>query len=702
MTVQTNHGRASLRCAIDTGGTFTDLVVEDVSGDLLVFKAPTTPKDPLDGALAALEIAARAHGSDLTAFLGRVSMLLYGTTRATNAIVTDSAARTAFLTTQGHPDILLLREGGRTDPFDLSREYPAPYVPRALTFEIPERIVSTGEIVRPLDETAVRAVAARLRELEVEAVAVCLLWSIVNGRHEERTAEILREELGDIPLSLSHQLNPVVREYRRASSTCIDASLKPLMTGHLLALERRLADAGFRGRVLVASSTGGVMDARAIARSPIHTLGSGPAMAPVAGRHFGREVAGSETAIVADTGGTTYDVSLVRDGNIPLTGEHWVGAQFYGHMTGIGAVDVNSIGAGGGSIAYVDEGGLLHVGPASAGAVPGPACYGRGGTEPTVTDASVVLGAIDPDNFLGGAMRLNAAAAQEALERHVAEPLGMNVKDAAAAVLELATEHMVHAIEDITVSQGLDPEGAALVAGGGAAGLNAVAIARRLRCSRVVVPYRGAALSAVGALLSDLAADFRSVVFTRTDRWEYDHVNDVLDGLTERCEAFIRAAGVDGRLSLIEIVADAHYRQQVWDIEVPVRTRSFSSPADVAAFVEDFHAVHDRLFAVSDPGSPIELVGFRARATCRLPSRVDQSSHARPGAAGDEPQVRSVHFAGHGLRDAVVKDFSALDPGESFTGPAIVESPFTTLVVDPGAHVVRADGGDLLITLGAG
>ncbi|HEU4797920.1 MAG TPA: hydantoinase/oxoprolinase family protein, partial [bacterium] len=489
-----------MRLAVDTGGTFTDLVVEDETGPYAIYKAATVPDDPVQGILDVLEVAAGERDVTLDSLLAQASILIHGTTRTLNAVLTGTTARTAFLTTAGHPDVLVLREGGRSEIFNLTHPYPAPYVPRSLTFEVPERIGAAGEIVEPLDEVAVRRIITRLRELEVEAVGVCLLWSIVNPAHELRVGELLREHLAGVPITLSHQLNPCLREYRRASSTCIDASLKPVTASYLEDLSGRLGAAGFTGRLLIVTSAGGALDAEDVATAPIHSLHSGPAMAPVAGRFFAETETTRSTAIVADTGGTSYDVSVVRNGQILWTRETWLGRPFFGHMTGFPSVDVRSVGAGGGSIAWVDEAGLLHVGPKSAGADPGPACYGRGGRWPTVTDACVVLGVIDPDYFLGGQVPLHRQLSFDAIERHVGEPLQLEADEAAAAIMRVTTETMVGAIEEITIHQGIDPREAVLVGGGGAAGLNAVAIARRLRCPEVIVPLVGPVLSAAGAL----------------------------------------------------------------------------------------------------------------------------------------------------------------------------------------------------------
>jgi N-methylhydantoinase A len=685
-----------LRFAVDTGGTFTDLVVDDGSGALCLCKSPTTPDDPIRGVLDVLDVAARDRGIPRSDLLARGELLIHGTTRAINAILTGVTATTAFLTTSGHPDILLYREGGRTEPFNFTRAYPEPYVPRALTYQVPERVGADGAIVRSLDEDAVMRIIEQLRSKEVEAVAVCLLWSIINPTHELRVGELLEQHLPNVPCTLSHRLNPSLREYRRASSAAIDASLKPVMTDYLTGLEARLADAGFRGRVLVVTSAGGVLDGKTVGRSPIHTIGSGPAMAPVAGRHYAEVDAGASTAVVADTGGTSFDVSLVRRGRIPWTRETWLGVPYFGHMTGFPSVDVKSIGAGGGSIAWVDEGGLLHVGPQSAGSVPGPACYGQGGKLPTVTDSCVVLGYLDPDFFLGGAMRLDRDKACESIEQHVGGPLQLDVIEAAAAILRLTTEHMVRAIEEITLNQGLDPSAAVLVGGGGAAGFNAVAIARQLGCPQVVIPAVGAVLSAAGALMSDLVADFAAALFTTSGDFDFAGVNAILDRLEQQCQAFADGPGSSAIESGFEFTAEARYPHQIWELEVPLPVARFGSAEDVEQLRDAFHAVHADVFAVADPDSPIEIIGWRARVRSRL--WASEHPVITSGPSSPEPNaVRRAYFPGVGLVDATVLRVPEVEPGVVISGPAIFESASTTVVVDADASAVRTASGSLLI-----
>jgi N-methylhydantoinase A len=687
----------AMRFAVDTGGTFTDLVVEDADGTLSLYKSPTTPEDPVAGVLDVFGAAAVARGQDRAQLLGEGRVFIHGTTRGLNAILTKTTARTAFLTTAGHPDILLLREGGRTEPFNHTRPYPAPYVPRALTFEVPERVLATGEIRTPLDEGAVVETIAALRAAEVEAVGVCLLWSMVNPRHEERIGELLDEHLPGVAYTLSHRLNPTIREYRRACSACIDASLKPTMSAYFDGLAGRMRDAGFGGRVLVVSSTGGIMDAADVAAAPIHSINSGPAMAPVAGRRYAAIDGGTDTAVVVDTGGTSFDVSLVRRGRVPRTREMWLGAPMVSDMTGFPSVDIRSIGAGGGSIAWVDEGGLLHVGPQSAGALPGPACYGRGGTEPTLTDACLVLGYLDPASFLGGEMRLDEAAARDAVRRGVGEPLALGLDDAAEAVVRLATERMGRAIEETTLEQGIDARSSTLIGGGGAAGLNVVAIARSLGCPRVILPDVGSALSAAGALMSDLTAEFSTTAFTTTTDFDFDTVNAVIEQLVARCQAFIDGPGAGSIESSVEVRAEARYPHQVWELELPTRGRHFEGPADVEALRADFDALHLDVFQINDPGSPVEIVGWQAEARCRLPAAERQP--VRADASGARA-CRRMYFRDAGALDGTVIAFDDLGVDEQVAGPAVIELPLSSVVVDPGASATRHALGSLVIDTG--
>lgn len=682
-----------MRLSCDTGGTFTDLLVEEADGTWLMTKASTIPQDPIQGVLAAVEKAARARGSSLAEFLGRAEFFIHGTTHALNAILTGNTARTALLTTRGHRDILMLREGGRSGPFAFDQPYPKPYVPRALTLEVTERIDATGAVRIVLDEADVRAICARLRELDIEAVAVCLLWSVVNPGHELAVGQLLDECLPGVPFTLSHSISSALREYRRASAAAVDASLKPLMTHYLGSLADRLRAAGFKGELLVSTSQGGMLPAAAVAATPILCINSGPAMAPVAGRWYGASIDPAADVIVADSGGTTFDVSLVRDGRIPLTREMWLGGAHRGPMTGFPSVDVRSVGAGGGSIASVDSGGLVKVGPQSAGAWPGPACYGRGGTRPTISDAALILGILSSERFLDGGMPLDFKAAQTAMEIHVAQPLGVSVETAASIVLRVATETMAQATLDLLTAQGVDPRKALLLMGGGAAGLNAIYIARRLGCRTLIIPEAGAALSATGALLSDLKREVRAMQFQSTRAFDAPGAARVFAQMIRECESF--AAQVGAADSTLNFSAEARYPDQVWELELPLRDVEFG-PAAARSIEEDFHRLHQRLFEVSDPSSPVEIIGWAASVSCRAgPKNVPhlQLPRARP------PGTRRLVLLDGSCVQARVYDYSGLQPGARLQGPALVEMPLTTVVIDRDTASFTRDRNSLIIGL---
>jgi len=682
------------RFACDTGGTFTDLLVE--ADDLRMYKARTVQADPVQGVLDALQLAANDRGLSLSELLGRGEILAHGTTHPINAIITGTTARTAFLATKGHRDILLIREGGKRDPFDYAIPFPKPYIPRALSFEVDERIAADGAVRRALDERALIATIAELRAARVEAVAVCLLWSIVNPSHEQRVAELLAEHLPGVPVSLSHAVNPSLREYRRASSTAIDASLRPMMERYMGGLDERLRAAGFAGQVLIVTSQGGMMAAKAVAHSPIHAINSGPSMAPVAGNHFGGIEFGKRDLIVADAGGTTYDVSLVRDGRIPTTRDSWIGEPYSGHLTGFPSVDVKSVGAGGGSIAWVDAYGLLHVGPRSAGALPGPACFGRGGAEPTVTDASVVLGHIDPGYFMGGSIPLDGEAARASVGT-VADRLGMTIEDAAIAILGLVTENMVQAIADITINQGVDPRKAVLLGCGGAAGLNSVFIARRLGCPTLLFPETGAALSAAGALMSDLTHEYRQPLRAPTDAFDLVACNAVLARLDAECASHERETAKDGASYSRNFTVEARYPGQGWEIELALRKPRFESAADVATLAADFHAEHRRLFTIEDPTSPVEIISWTARAATHVRSqalpRITFAADAKRHPA------RPVYFGGEGWVETPVLTLADLARVTGQPGPMIVETPFTTIVIDRASTVRLTPAGAVIADL---
>jgi N-methylhydantoinase A len=678
----TDRLSSDYRIAVDTGGTFTDVVVADEQGRLTFNKALTTPDRMFEAAQEALALVADELGLPLDELLRRSSLFVYGTTRATNAILEGKTARTAFFTTEGFPDILTFREGGRTNPFDFDRPYPEPYIPRRLTFEVPERIDAQGEVRRPLDTERVRALLRDARDAGAEAIAVCLVWSIANPEHERAIGELIKADHPGLPYTLSHELNPIIREYRRASSTAIDASLKPLMQGHLRETADDLRAGGFAGELLVVTSSGGCSQLDDVVSQPIYSVDSGPSMAPVAALAYAVAEGFEADLIVCDAGGTSFDVSLIQNGRIATTSERWLGPLYQGHITGLSAVAVESIGAGGGSIAWIDSGGMLQIGPESAGAAPGPVCYGRGGTRPTVTDAAAVLGYFDADHFLGGRLRLDIDAAAEALGAAIAEPLGLSLERAASAVLIVAEEAMVAAIRDVTIGKGVDPRRCVMVAGGGAGGLNAVAIARALGCRHVLVPAAAGALSACGAQFADIVADFSISRLTNTAQFAYAHANEALGEVRMRMDRF--AAGLRSGAALERTFSvEARYAYQAWDLEVPLQGDSFAGPDDVAELEERFHEVHERVFAVRETDTPIDCQQWKGRLTARFAKPQIAGRAAAPTNGG--AATRRSYFEGIGAVDLACHVGATLRLGETVEGPAVLEEATTTIVVPPGA-----------------
>jgi N-methylhydantoinase A len=692
------EARMGYRISVDTGGTFTDMVVLDEAGRLHIGKALTTPERIFEGMAGALAVVAEELGLDVAALLARTNVLIYGTTRATNAIVTRRTAKTAFLTTTGFRDTLVLKEGGKHGPHDYSYDYPDPYISRRYTFEIDGRIGADGEEVSPVSDAQVRAVAETLKQRGFEAVAVSLLWSIADPAHELAVGRILDDVMPGVPYTLSHQLVPILREYRRASATAIDASLKPLMQRHLRDMSEDLRAAGFSGDLLVSTSVGGCQHVDELVARPIHTLKSGPAMAPVAGRAYSAVEKLGGNAIVCDTGGTTFDVGLVRDGGLVYTRDSWLGQRWLGDIIGTSTVDVRSVGAGGGSIAWVDAGGLLRVGPQSAGSVPGPACYGRGGDRPTVTDAALVLGYIDPDYFNGGRLTLDRAAAQRVVAALAAE-LGRAPDALAADIMTIANEHMIKAIGEITVNEGLNPRESVIVAGGGAAGFNIMPIARELGCETVILPRLASALSACGMQYSEIVHEATRSRFTDTSAFDTEGVNASLAAIAGDLEAFKAGlAGAEGARVSAAFFVEARYRAQVWELDTALPSSHIEGPEDVAALAESFHRTHERVYAVRDEGSPVEFVNWKGRIAITLfdpPPPPDAT--AQPHAATPTSH-RDCYFTETGRVRTPIYRGDALAPGAAVQGPAVIEEPTTTIVVYPGLSARLSVAGNYILT----
>jgi N-methylhydantoinase A len=686
------------RLSVDTGGTFTDVVVADPDGRIIIGKALTTHDRIFKGVAAAIDVAAEQLKITKHELLDDTSVFIYGTTRAINAVVTKRTAKTAFLTTKGFPDILLFREGGKANPSDFSKEFPQPYIPRRHTFEIEERIAADGSVFAALDEAQVKFVLQNLKSEKFEAIAVSLIWSIVNPVHELRIGELISKILPDVPFTLSHRLLPIMREYRRASATAVDASLKPLMQSHLREMELDLRSAGYAGEILISTSAGGCMHVAEISEKPIHTLKSGPAMAPVGALSYAKAEALNQNIIVCDTGGTTFDVGLVRDGNLVHTRDTWLGARWVGELISMSTVDIRSIGAGGGSIAWIDDGGLLRVGPHSAGSVPGPASYGTGGTHPTVTDAAVVLGYIDPEFFAGGRIPLDSFAAGQVVG-DLAVKLGRSLLDTAFAILQIANELMIKAIGELTISEGLNPAESLVVAGGGAAGLSILAIARELGCSTVLVPRTASALSAYGMQVSDISTEHSATRLTNSRHFDVAGVNATLNRIDDELNRFV-ADLPSARPEQIRksYFVEARYQSQVWELEAELPDRDISEKS-VPLLTESFHQVHERVYAIRDDASDVEFVNWKGRVSVRLrPEIVNLETVPAPTRASTQRR-RAAFFGTGGAIESPVYRASELRPGASLDGPAIIEEPTTTIVVYPGMTATVSAVGHFIIRI---
>ncbi|WP_435066464.1 hydantoinase/oxoprolinase family protein [Haloplanus sp. C73] len=673
---------SDIRIGVDVGGTFTDVVVATESG-LAMLKVPSTPAAPDRGVLDGLDTASDAVGFDPA----DVDFFGHGTTVATNALLERAWAETALVTTEGFRDAVEIGRQTRPSLYDLDAEKPAPIVERHRRHEVPERLDRRGDVVEPLDEDAARDVARAIAESDAESVAIAFLFAFENDDHERRMRELLVEEGVDCEISLSSEVLPEIREYERTLATTINAALKPVMNQYLGRLESGVADAGVPAPVKVMQSNGGVASASATRERPVNTLLSGPA-AGVRGAAHVAGVAGLDDVLTMDMGGTSCDVSLVRDGDPVVTTEGQVGD----YPVTVPMVDVHTIGAGGGSIAWVDEGGSLRVGPKSAGADPGPICYGRGGTAPTVTDAHYLLGRIDPDDFFDGSA--DEATVREAMADRVADPLGLSVTEAAQGVLDVANANMERALRVVSVERGHDPRDFSLVAYGGAGPLHAAELAAELDVPRVVVPRSAGVLSAHGLLISD--AVYEEGVSAVRPWVDVDPAD-----LTERFEAMaasgrerLDSEGYPAERRRFERAVDLRYRGQSFDLRVSVPDGRLDDEA-LAAVADRFHDRHERRYGHASPDEPLELV------TVRLRSRgvVDPpaSTVADEGTTDPAPTTtRTATFDGEAI-DTPVYDRETLAPGAGVDGPAVVAGGESTAVVPPEASAHVDDWGNVVI-----
>lgn len=679
---------------VDVGGTFTDAAVLDSDGDVKVFKSPTTPGDWTEGILGAIDTAAEYYGKTLKEFLEEVSivnggMLTHGSTIATNAIVERRSGKIGVLCTRGFRDVFLYRESPRKDPFDQCVDYPEPFVPRYLTLPVEERMNSEGEVEVPLNDKDILDAVLKLKEYKVEAIAVCYLWSTMNPAHELKTREMIHNIWPEVTVVLSHEVNPVNREYRRWVAAAMDASLRKLVSTYANELNRRLNEAGLIGELGMLNSSGGVLGTKEIVERPLYSIDSGPAMAPVAGKYYANHDLQEENTVILDMGGTTFDVSCVINNTISSSREAVIGAE----TPGISRVNVHSVGSGGGSIAWVDEGGLLRVGPRSAGSVPGPACYNRGGIYPTVTDANVVLGYINPDFFNNGKMKLHADLSYRAIKTYVADKLDISVEEAAYSIWATVNANMITAIKDITIWQGIDPREYAMVSGGGACGLHAPALAEGLDMKKLIIPRTAGGLSAVGGVFSDLVAEFNTSCYMETNNIDKEAANQMLEGLLQQAKNFFDHNRIEEKNRHLELYMEGNYPFQVWELSVRVDqflSENFRFSDTTGAGIEQaFGAEHERAFSVSDD-TYVECNSWRLKAVGkRNTSAADVKAVKKAGEKAEPKEYRKAYFKEYSdYVDTPIYEGSNLRYGNIVTGPAVIEEPTTTVVVLPGYQAV--------------
>ncbi|MBI2361178.1 MAG: hydantoinase/oxoprolinase family protein [Deltaproteobacteria bacterium] len=583
------------RACIDIGGTFTDCLILDTHGSLRAFKVPTTPQDPSRGMLNALEFAARGYKKNAREFLEQLDLIVHGSTLATNALLTGKGAKVGLLTSKGFRDVLEIRRGYRnvrTSMFNLFIPPYKPLVPRRYRFGIEERTLYTGEIVTPLNDAEVRAAIEKIKKAGLEAVAVCFLHSYANKTNEDRAAAICREMANDLYVTTSYNILPIWREYERFSTTVVSASIGPIADRYLNRLEGALKEKGFAGSLLMVQANGLVETPQESIRRAVYLIGSGPAAAPSAATYCGR-TAGKDDLISIDMGGTSLDVSLIRDGAIPMSTESWVGDE----RVAIKMVDVHSAGAGGGSIAWVDSLGLLRVGPQSAGAEPGPACYGKGGEDPTVTDADLLLGYIPPDYFLGGEISLDVEKARKAVKK-VADRLGLDTLRAAQAIHATVNSFMADSITEISTKRGYDVRDFSLIAGGGAGPVHGPALAERLGITTVIIPRFAALYSAFGMFAMDIGRDYARSYNCRVDRVDLDAVNRLYREMEAEGLASMKALKAGKAEVKLARTAEMRYVGQFHEVEVPMASGNLTG-RHVKEAVANFHKRHHELYTFS-------------------------------------------------------------------------------------------------------
>ncbi len=687
----------SWRVGVDIGGTFTDVaLVNETDGQIGIAKVPTTPRDFGEGVVQALEIALREHGVEA----GDVTLLSHATTIVTNAILEGKGARSVLVSTRGFRDVLELRRSARADLYDLFQDPPGVLVPRHCRLEVTERLDAAGEIVIPLDESEIDGIVAFVRENEIQAVSVSLLYSFLNDAHERVLGERLRAALPDIPVFLSSEVLPEIREFERASTTAVCGYVGPILESYLRRLQEAVAGMGLPD-LYVMGSSGGVFDVEEGLKMPAMAIESGPAAGVIASALIGRQL-DKPNLISFDMGGTTAKASLIKDGAVETTSEYEVGGDGNvnrwmhgtGHPIRVPVIDLAEVSAGGGSIAWVDPGGSLRVGPRSAGAEPGPVCYGQGGIEPTVTDCNLILGYLDPQAMLAGRLAIQAAAARAAIAEKLAEPLGLDVEAAAAGVIDVVNNSMAEALRIVSVERGHDAREFSLVAFGGAGPMHATELADALGIREVIVPPIPGGFSALGLVATDLKRDYVKTLYAALTDAEPASLGTVYEAMEASAREMLRAAAIPESQWVLERAADLRYSRQAYELTVPAR----SGPVTVET-LEDlaakFHDKHRMTYGHANPDEAVQLVNLRLTAIGKLEGLDLQQSGAEgvEGLKGNRP----VWFKRTGRADCAIYDRDGIGAGDNIAGPAVIEAVDATIVVPPGWTARANDSGHIIM-----
>jgi N-methylhydantoinase A len=684
----------SYRIGIDVGGTFTDLVLARRDGSIALAKSATTPDDQSRGVVDGIGLLASAEGLEVSTLLARTSAIVHGTTTADNTMIEMSGAVTGLITTAGHRDEIELRRGYKEDIWDPAIAPPPAIAPRRRRIGVPERLDYEGAVVIPLDEDAVRAALRRLKQQGTESLAVVFMFSFVNSAHERRVREIAAEECPDLHVSLSHEVMPAAPEFERTSTTIVNAYVGPTIERYLQRLVERLRAAGYTRELLVMQSNGGIMTPEYILRRPVTTLSSGPTGGVIAACAVAAKAQTSDF-VCADMGGTSYDICLIRGGHAEIkAGWNW----HHRYLIGLPMVDIHSIGAGGGSIATVLAG-ALRVGPRSAGAQPGPICYGRGGREVTVTDANLLLGYLNPDDFCAGQMHLQSAGVREAMAAQIGTPLGLDPTAAAHGIYRLVNANMANAIRRVAAQRGVDPRGLTMVAYGGNGPVHATAQAGELGIATVLVPKVAPAFSALGLQLSDHIVDEMRAYISPVRQVDVERVNTLFAEMEAAARALLaKRRGTHTRVEARRFM-NLCYPGQTFDMAVPVEsTNGRLRAAALDATVERFHALHEELhtYASRDEqpilrGLRLTLVGVTAKP--QLPT------FARSTAKPPLKARRAAYFGGRFVTTPIY-DGARMRAGQRVVGPAIIEEPFTTIVLHPRQRATLDRFGNYHVTVG--